>query len=127
MFCCLAFAQNSDSHNGNWWLKLDSPSKLMYVIGYTDGKCTGEVRALLAVHLTEEQTKDVPRCTWPKETTYGQISDSLDQFYKDYRNRLILTDDALDYTKARIEGKPESPNELNKLREMAARDSESVK
>jgi hypothetical protein len=114
-----AFA-HAQTHNGNWWRTLEPSNKLMYVIGYMDGDCAGEMRALMQVQPTQAQREHITKCVWPDAVTFGQVKDGLDHFYRDYRNRLIFADDALTIVKKEVEGQPTSTAEVEKLRKNAA-------
>lgn len=115
-FSGMATAQN----NGNWWRGLPVSGKVGYVMGYLDGGCAGAMRVLDEIQPNDEQRKRIQKCVWPDGVTYGQIVDGINHFYSDYRNRLILADDAFRCVKAEIEGKPLNQAQIETMRKNAA-------
>jgi hypothetical protein len=127
-----ALGNGHDPHDGNWWRTLSHDKKIAYVVGYSDGNCAGEIRVWTALPLDYTLHSGVAssvfpkgppyagQCEFPEQTTYGQISDAIDQFYHDASNRLIFIDDGWRYVKAKIEGTPWSAAKLQKERENIA-------
>lgn len=110
---------------GNWWRGLSADGRVGFVIGYTHGLCEGGAQVLNALSpLSEKQEKSIPRCTFPAETTFGQIMDAVNQFYEDANNRLILIQDAFTVVRAQIEGHPLSPQQILDFRRVAAQISD---
>lgn len=83
--------------NGNDWIRRSIDFKLMYLLGYIDGRNRGIIEALEIV--SPEillKLKDDPRISsLDTNITVGQILDGVNTFYSDYRNRVILVYDAI--------------------------------
>jgi hypothetical protein len=91
-------------HNGIWWKEKSSIFKEAFLGGYKAGE----------LHATGHAT-DVAR--FP----VSELSDGVDTFYKDFRNRSIVVDDALNYIEDELRGMPDDKlaTELQHLRQAA--------
>lgn len=117
----LAHAQQAPVRNGNWWNGLNHVEKVSYVTGVFDG-ISGMADAI------ETRATPVPSnfidgvFKQVGKTTSAQLSDGLDVFYSDYRNRNILADKAIWPTLGAINGSSKEDVELftRSLRKAAA-------
>lgn len=117
VLCATAFAQpvqqsnhknpNGPSvvHNGLWWEEKSGLFKEAFVGGYKAG----------SMHVAGHPL-DVNK--FPAT----ELIDGLDHFYKDFRNRSILVDDALSYVEDQMRGVPDDKlaAEVLKMRAAAA-------
>jgi hypothetical protein len=114
------YAQNS-RRDGNWWLEQTPLLKASYVVGFFDGtdlgyqfsywKCLGENDSACLVKV--KGSYEFYRNKYTKDITNTQLSDGLDVFYKDYRNRKIRIHDGVWITLNAIAGTPQA--ELDKM------------
>jgi hypothetical protein len=115
LLCVSAFAAASQKghpaegpapiHNGLWWQSKASLFRDGFITGYKSGSAHG------AGH-----TLDI------NQFPAIELIDGLDSFYKDFRNRNILVDDALTYVQDQLRGFPDDKlnAELLKMRAAAA-------
>jgi hypothetical protein len=116
-----AMAQESPTHNGNWWRTIPYDMRVGYVMGYLEGGCHQESDVLASLNpLSDEQRSKIPSCVFPNQTTFGQIVDAMDQFYHDANNRLIWSENAFDCVRAALYGKPFPQKEIARMRRSAA-------
>src|ERR1700722_4184936 len=101
---CLPLQAQSD-FDGDFWLPRTKDAKIMYVVGFIDGRNDGINDAAEALG-----TKvDDPRVAkLASEITVGQIVDGVDEFYKDWRNRKVLLRHAMEYVEDEAKGKDDS-------------------
>ena len=92
-------------HNGIWWSGKQMPYKEGFMIGYKSG-------AERAVGHPTDITK------FPS----SELIDGIDSFYKDFRNRSIVIDDALPYIAEQLRGVSDETlkTELLKMRAASA-------
>ena len=74
-------------HNGLWWDAKSSTFRDAFMTGYKSGS------AHAAGHAVEVNQFPV-----------SELVDGLDHFYKDFRNKNILVDDALNYVQDQLRG-----------------------
>lgn len=116
IICCSAWADNN-TRDGNWWRQNSSDGKATYIIGYWDGMSTcrdssflsWNIRAAIAPSKACENyilSSAAENLSTYKATriTAGQLSEGLDNFYSDYKNRLIQTPHAITIVRQIIEG-----------------------
>jgi hypothetical protein len=104
-----------ERRDGNWWRRQDALGKLDYVTGFFDGMQLGHRFSYwknLGAFDKTCATKAVESYgalsdAYVKHLTVGQVSDGLNQFYSDYRNRTILIHDAVWLVLNGIAGTPE--------------------
>ncbi len=96
-------------HNGLWWQSKSELFRVGFMTGYKSGSAHGAGHPL--------DINQFPAI---------ELIDGLNSFYKDFRNRNILVDDALNYVQDQLRGAPDDKlnAELLKMREAAAPTSE---
>lgn len=103
-------AQAAPKHTGKWWLEHSDVYREAYVNGYQSGWHRGIGH-------------DTPLKPFGART----VTDGLDKFYADFKNRIIPLDDAIGYVAEELNGA--SPEELKakvlKLRAAAAKNGEA--
>jgi hypothetical protein len=109
--------------DGNWWLRQEKYVKTIYAIGFSDGMDLGNrfsywkyLNGTKAQQGCAVQAVDSYREYSQKyfgNVTAGQLSDGLDSFYADYKNRRILVSNAVWLVANGIVGTPEE--KLNKM------------
>ena len=89
------------SWNGAYWKTKLRDFKVLYVVGFVDGRNDGVNQAVAAVGttLSDSNIKKLD-----SKITVGQIVDGLDDFYGDERNSNILVRDAIDYVLLQKQG-----------------------
>lgn len=107
--------------DGNWWVNLTEFSKSFYILGFLDGMELGndfsywglETKDTLAVmpKVIKAYVDYVDRYT--SNVTVGQITEGLDKFYGDFRNRSIATHGGVWIVLRQISG--DSDAEIQKL------------
>jgi hypothetical protein len=96
--CSTAFAA-ADERNGAWWQQQSPPSKDFYLLGISDGIELGKYFSKWDFMEEKSASADNAKKRVDdsyahyvhllKKVTVGQMSDGLDVFYGDYRNRGI--------------------------------------
>lgn len=113
---------DDERRDGNWWITLDKQYKHSYFVGFFDGMDLGQQFSVWNfVNNPADRPcvkKVVDSCgtyheKYLKGITNVHLSDGMDEFYKDYKNRRILVSDAVWLVLNGIAGKPEA--ELNKM------------
>jgi len=107
--------------DGNWWREMEAPAKLTYMTGFFDGMDLGNNFSYWGIpdyktNRTGQPTIDSYKTMSAKfltRVTSDQIADGLDNFYEDFRNRSILTHNAVWIVLNMISGKPE--DEMQKM------------
>jgi hypothetical protein len=108
--------QEFDRRDGDWWKSVDRVNKAYYLAGFVDGtrlasRFSGnapndqdakDVSARPATPFAENRTK------YLGHVTNIQLTDGLDTFYSDARNRRILVSDAAWVVLNQIAGSPEA-------------------
>ncbi len=107
LFCpllCVALHAQSQ-FDGDFWIPKTEDVKMLYVVGFIDGRSHGINEAADAFN-----TKiDDPRLSkLASEVTVGQIVDGVDEFYKDWRNRKVILRHAMEYVMDEAQGKDDS-------------------
>jgi len=148
--CSPLFAGNKPSNDGNWWQGISPGFKLGWVTGYTKAiETAGALQMVTCAEnlpLYSQKYPNVPAkelfgrlCSKSNETydydgiTMGQFVDGIDAFYKDFRNRQVEADSAIEYVRDQVRGKPaqELESELNMWRRCTAAsqtgDTEQIK
>jgi hypothetical protein len=114
----------STRRDGNWWLEQTSLLKASHMTGFFDGTELGGKFSYWKCHSDDpskpcvanadaKESYDFYRNNYTKDVTNIQISDGLDAFYKDYRNRRIRVSDGVWLTLNAIAGRPQA--ELDKM------------
>lgn len=148
--CPCLFAGDKPSNDGVWWQGMSPGYKLGWVSGYTKAMETAGALQLVTCAETlpfySQKYPSVPAkelferlCSTSNGTydydgiTMGQFVDGVDAFYKDFRNRQIEVDSAIEYVRDQVKGKPpqELDSKLNMLRRCTAAsqtgDTEQIK
>ena len=108
--------QEFDRRDGDWWRSVDRVNKAYYLAGFVDG--TQLARRFSGNPQNDQDAKDVSarpatpfgenRAKYLGHTTNIQLTDGLDTFYGDARNRRILVSDAAWVVLNQIAGTPEA-------------------
>jgi hypothetical protein len=107
--------------DGNWWREQSTLVKAHYMIGFFDGMDLGAKFAAWGLMTKKDETSTtlgpIPSKVYTsyadyqekylKHVTNIQISDGLDAFYNDYRNRTITLDSAVWLVLNTIAGTPD--------------------
>ena len=121
--CSPLFAGNKLSNDGSWWQGNSPGFKLGWVTGYTRAIETAGAFQLVDCGVTlplySQKYPNVPAkelferiCLKSNETydydgiTMGQFVDGIDTFYKDFRNRQVGAEQAIEYVRDQVRGKP---------------------
>lgn len=114
---------DDNRRDGNWWLGQEKIVRTIYAIGFFDGMDLGNnfshwkySNGTKAQQICSAQAVDSYREYSQKyfgNVTAGQLSDGLDSFYTDYKNRRILVSAAVWLVANGIVGVPE--DKLNKM------------
>lgn len=108
--------------DGNWWRGLTLSEKQVYIVGFFDGIPLGhKFSSWNLMHNPQKQNclQDTVGSfvnyvsKYLENVTSGQLTDGLDDFYSDYRNRSIPIDNAVWLVANSISGKPQA--ELDKM------------
>jgi hypothetical protein len=106
LFPCLSQSSHAQSDfDGDFWITKTDVVKLMYVLGFVDGRNDGINDAAEAVGT---DLKDPRISKLASEVTVKQMVDGVDDLYKDWRNRKILLRDAMQYVEDEASGKDDS-------------------
>jgi len=108
--------------DGNWWRGQSAFAKASYMVGFFDGMELGKDFSYWGLAKTNDIQLDPMssrvfdaynnyREKFMKHVTNVQISDGLDTFYDDYRNRAITLPDAVWLVLNTIAGKPDKDME----------------
>lgn len=110
--------QEYDRRDGNWWRQLDAVAKANYLVGFLDGMELGNRVALLGTDGNEQDYKTVSakatasfgayRAKYLANVTGIRLTDALDDFYSDSRNRHILVYDGVWLVVNQLAGKPDT-------------------
>jgi hypothetical protein len=113
LVCCVGVGAEEARHDGTWWNRQSAGFRLLYVLGFMDGMDLGS-RFSTPDKAEGTRTPDSSldaRRTFKSRTehyftnvTVGQISDGLDAFYRDYRNRSIILADGFEIVLRSIKG-----------------------
>jgi hypothetical protein len=109
------WAEN-DRRDGNFWLSLDAPAKLAYLVGFYDGMLLGKdfsywglEKAAISVVGTQTVTSfNNMTAKYMANVTTRQLADGLDAFYSEFRNRKILINNAVWLVANQIAGTPKA-------------------
>jgi hypothetical protein len=109
--CCAGLYAEEIRHDGSWWTQQTAGFRLFYIMGFLDGMALG---SSFSIPDKAAQTDGAPldaRRVYKERTeryfsklTIGELSDGLDTFYRDVRNRSILLSDAIDVVVRSIKG-----------------------
>jgi hypothetical protein len=103
---CLPGFADENRRDGNWWRDRTNFQRTEYVVGFFDGMELGSRFSYWNLE-TFKANKNDPiagqvlasyatlKDRYFKELTNGQITDGLNAFYNDYRNRTIMLYDAV--------------------------------
>lgn len=110
--------QEYDRRDGNWWRGINRENKAFYLAGFVDGMQLGNRFSVWGVDKNEKDSKQVStqvtssfsdyRAKYLANVTNIQLSDGLDSFYSDSRNRRIVVNDAVWLVLNEISGAPEA-------------------
>ncbi|HUN63880.1 MAG TPA: hypothetical protein VMU53_17910 [Candidatus Sulfotelmatobacter sp.] len=110
--------QEYDRRDGNWWRQLDAVAKANYLAGFLDGMELGNRVAFLGADGSEQDYKAVSgkaaasfaayRSKYLVNVTGIRLTDALDDFYNDSRNRQILVHDGVWLVLNQLAGKPDT-------------------
>jgi len=112
--CCVGVSTEETRHDGNWWNQQSAGFRLLYILGFMDGMDLGNrfstADTLGGADRPDPGTDDLRR-TYRERTeryfahaTVGEISDGLDAFYRDPRNRSIKLSDGFEIVLRSIKG-----------------------
>lgn len=101
---CLPLHAQSE-FDGDFWIPKTRDLKLVYVVGFVDGRSHGinDAANALGVKIDDPRLSKLA-----SEVTAGQIVDGVDDFYKDWRNRKIVLRHAMEYVLDEAQGKDDS-------------------
>ena len=107
-------AQQSDRRDGNWWTTQQTAVRVPFALGFFDGMVAGQsftIPDVVTIGAVTETCMKMSYETYQKHSnkylsaiTAGQLVDGLDAFYKDYRNRSIMTSQAFELIVRSIAG-----------------------
>jgi len=126
----LGVSSPNDRRDGNWWRAQPETIKVGYMVGFLDGEHLGNEFAswdFMDDPRSEPCLKKVLISTLRFEKQYlqnvkvGQLTDGLDDFYADYKNRSISVDNAVWLVLNGIAGTPK--DKLDKMIEAARRNA----
>ncbi|HTZ46552.1 MAG TPA: hypothetical protein VMH20_03115 [Verrucomicrobiae bacterium] len=110
--------QEYDRRDGNWWIQLDAVAKANYLAGFLDGIELGNRVAFLGAGKSEGDYQSVSgkaaassatfRAKYLRNISGIQLTDQLDDFYSDARNRQILVYDGVWAVLNQLAGKPDA-------------------
>jgi len=104
LLTCLS-AHPQSEFDGDFWLSKSKDAKILYVVGFVDGRNHGINEAEEALGTKVED----PRLSkLASQVTVGQIVDGVDELYKDWRNRKVLLRHAMEYVVDEAQGKDDS-------------------
>lgn len=123
------FANGAEQHEGGyWWNEQPESYKLAFVEGYSDAMAHAIEIACVQYSMkvqAQSSTPTRPNSVWERclkqrgvgqydfsHMTIGQVVEGVDDFYKDFRNKAIDIQLALDYVRDELKGK--SPDELER-------------
>jgi hypothetical protein len=109
--------QAQSDWDSQFWTAKSKDLKLVYIMGFIDGRSEGTNEAAGALGTT---ILDPRVSKLASKITAGQMLDGLDDFYKDYRNARILVRHAIEYVAMEAEGKDGSKL-LQYMRQEAAK------
>lgn len=122
LFAAVARNAPEDRRDGNWWRELERSQKINYMVGFFDGMELGNKFSYWGI-LDKNKNNPAVRQVFGSYSDYDQkyfshvtnyqLMDGVDTFYSDYRNRLILVDDAVWLVVNEIAGKPDA--EMQKM------------
>jgi hypothetical protein len=113
-----ACASEETAHNGYWWIGMPENFKLGFVTGYAKAMVVVfDVNSLVC--MTEKGDEAIRSCVKYKiapfdftKIRFGQLSEGLDEFYKDFRNKGIDVDFGIRYVKDQLKNE-KSAKELD--------------
>jgi hypothetical protein len=103
LLCPPLYAQSD--FDGDFWIPRTQDAKLMYVMGFVDGRNDGinDLAEALGTTIADPRVSKLG-----SKITTGQMVDGVDEFYKDWRNRKVLLRDAMQYVEDEANGKDDS-------------------
>ena len=116
VICCAGVRAEDGARDGNWWNRQTAGFRLFYVLGFIDGMALGHAFSVPdapasagagRVHdpvVAAQRTYKERSERYFSNITAGQIADSLDDFYRDARNRSVLLADAFDIVLRSLKG-----------------------
>jgi hypothetical protein len=125
--CCVGLTAEEARHDGTWWNRQSAGFRLLYILGFMDGMDLGsrfstpenaEVKRTPAPGVDARRTYQRRTEHYFANLTVGQISDGLDAFYRDYRNRSITLADGFEIVVRSLKG--EDVDALTRARRSSA-------
>jgi hypothetical protein len=113
LVCCAALAADENRHDGTWWNRQSAGFRVLYILGFMDGMELGNRFSTPDSPEAAKGARDAgdPRATYKarvghyfSNVTVGEISDALDAFYRDARNRSIPVPDGFEIVLRSIKG-----------------------
>ena len=114
--------QVQSAHNGFWWLNESSGFKTGYCLGYIEGAhSTSFIWQSAATHISKQEIHSANETSQFNNIKVGQLSDGLDAFYVDFRNKSIHVEDAIGYVRGQLRGwsEQELSSDLQQMRKLA--------
>lgn len=82
LLCLLATNVFCEEYDGRWWNSLQSVSKLLYIVGFSEA---------YTQHISIDENK------FPYKYTYGEIRDFVDKFYSNPQYKVFYVRKILSY------------------------------
>jgi hypothetical protein len=110
---CVRVSAEDMRRDGNWWSRQSAGFRLLYILGFMDGMDLGNRFSVPDAPGAQDRRDPAAdaRRTYRERTerylahvTVGEISDSLDAFYRDYRNRAISVPDGFEIVLRSLKG-----------------------
>jgi len=108
--------QEYDRRDGDWWRGINAVSKAYYLAGFLDGMELGNRFSFWGIDETDKDSKNVSarvrtsfldyHSRYLSNVTNIQLTEGLDTFYTDSKNRRILVYNATWLVLNQIAGKP---------------------
>jgi hypothetical protein len=121
---CAGLPAEETRRDGTWWNQQSAGFRLLYILGFMDGIDLGHRFSVPEKIAGHDATADARRSyreqkeRYFTDVTVGQISDALDAFYRDHRNRAIGLSDGFEIVLRSLKG--ENVEALVKARRSAA-------
>jgi hypothetical protein len=117
---CLPLSAQNNRRDGNWWIQETPTERASFVLGFLDGVHLGHQFSFWTFYKKDNacfkkvaESYDFHFDKYLSNVTVGQLSDGLDTFYKDYRNRKIRIEPGVWLTLNSIAGTPQA--EVDKM------------
>lgn len=96
--------------DGRWWTQQSAGFRLLYILGFMDGLDLGHRFSVPERTVGHDASVEARRSYREQKERYftgvtvGQISDALDAFYRDHRNRSINVADGFEIVLRSLKG-----------------------